>query len=95
MKKLFSILATGLLLSTAAVAVAATDDSTGTGTSSAASGTMQQKNVQLKNGTQIEIDADSSVHAVKTDGSKAEVADGTYTLSDGSSLTVKNGKKSS
>lgn len=47
----------------------------------------------LLDGSQIEMDADSSVWALNFDGSKSAVPDGILTLKDGVTFAVKDGKR--
>jgi len=46
-----------------------------------------------KNGTKIEMDSDNSVYDVFPDGARVAAPDGVLTLIDGTTLTVKDGKR--
>lgn len=49
--------------------------------------------VNAKDGSKIELDSDNAVYKVFPDGARASAPDGILTLSDGTSITVKDGKR--
>lgn len=52
------------------------------------------EDVKLKDGSSVQIDAEGSVFVLNEDGSVGDIAkDGDYELEDGTTLTVKDGKK--
>ncbi|HEU5048513.1 MAG TPA: hypothetical protein VFT64_11800 [Rickettsiales bacterium] len=48
---------------------------------------------KTKDGNKIEIDSDNSVYTVFPDGARVAATNGMHTLSDGSVITVKDGKR--
>ncbi len=50
-------------------------------------------NKKLDNGTPVQITDDSKVSVLQKDGTYAPAPDGTWTLDDGSKVTVSNGMK--
>ncbi len=48
---------------------------------------------KTKNGARIEMDSDNSVYTVFADGARVTAPDGVTTLIDGTTVTVKDGKR--
>lgn len=64
-----------------------------TGTTRITTSGGQSMVTKTKNGTKIEMDSDNSVYTVFADGARVAAPDGVTTLLDGTTITVKDGKR--